>query len=140
MNMTRTISIKNYLRIGLFTGLFAFIIIYSIFQTKAIAKGADVTINGIENGQIFKDSFVELQGVAVHANHLSINGKELVIDEKNNFTDELVLSPGYNIITVEAKDRFDKKTKKVYEVFYDENQENPVVKEDTEPKIISANK
>lgn len=138
--MTRTISIKNYLRIGLFTGLFAFIIIYSIFQTKAIAKGADVTINGIENGQIFKDSFVELQGVAVHANHLSINGKELVIDEKNNFTDELVLSPGYNIITVEAKDRFDKKTKKVYEVFYDENQENPVVKEDTEPKIISANK
>ncbi len=118
--MTRTINIKNYLRIGLLGGLFVFIIGYTIFQTKAISKGVDLEISGLKNGETLMHEQVSLSGKALHANHLLVNGREIVIDKENNFLDELVLSPGYNIITVEARDRFDKKTKETFEVFYAE--------------------
>lgn len=119
--MTRTISIKKYLRIGLFSGLFIFIIFYTIIETKTLARGVDIVLTGIQNGQVFEEDLVILSGAAKHANHLTLNGRPIPIDKENNFTEELLLSPGYNIITLEALDRFDKKTLKVYEVFYKES-------------------
>lgn len=122
--MTRTISIKKYLRIGIFGGLFLFIIIYTIFQTKAISRGVDLIVNGLTDGVSIDNGLVSISGKATHATHLLINGREIVIDEEDNFKEELVLSPGYNIITIEAEDRFDKKTQEVYRVLYEETRED----------------
>ena len=122
--MTRTTSIKNYLRIGIFGGLFLFIVVYTIFQTKAVSRGVDLAITGLTGGLALSEGIVQLSGKAVHAKHLLINGKETVIDENDNFSLELALSPGYNIITVEAEDRFEKKTKEVYRVLYEEKTED----------------
>ncbi len=118
--MTRTISIKKYLRIGIFGGLFLFIILYTFFQTKAISRGVDLHIEGLVDGAALAEDIVSISGKATHATHLLINGKETVIDENDNFALELALSPGYNIITIEAEDRFEKKTKEVYRVLYEE--------------------
>lgn len=118
--MTRTISIKKYLRIGIFGGLFLFIILYTVFQTKAISRGVDLVIEGLTDGSSLNEDIVSVSGKATHATHLLINGKETVIDENDNFALELALSPGYNIITIEAEDRFEKKTKEVYRVLYEE--------------------
>ncbi len=122
--MTRTTNIKNYLRIGIFGGLFLFIVIYTIFQTKAISRGVDLVISGLADGLALSEDIVKLSGTAVHAKHLLINGKETVIDENDNFSLELALSPGYNIITIEAEDRFKKKTRRVYRVLYEERAED----------------
>lgn len=116
--MTRTISIKKYLRIGILGGLFVFIIFYAILETRSLARGVQIKISGLENGQVFTNENISLTGTAIHADYLSLNDRELAIDIDNNFKSDLVLSPGYNIVTLEAKDRYDKKTKSVYEVFY----------------------
>ena len=115
--MTRTISIKKYLPIGLLTGLFVFIIFYTFFRTKAVSRGVTLEIQGLEDGQTVGDEIVRLSGNAKHASHLLINGREILIDKENNFAEELVLSHGYNIITIEAEDRFAKVTSEVYKVF-----------------------
>lgn len=119
--MTRTTSIKKFLKLGLLIGLFSFITIYSIFQTKALAKGVGLTLSGIDDGEMFEAGVLTISGKAVHAKHVSINDKELPVDEEEQFFEELVLSPGYNIITVKAEDKFSKITKNTYHVYYDEH-------------------
>lgn len=95
--------------------------IYAFFQTKAINKGVDLTVVGIEDGLVLKEDFLVIYGNAKHANHLTLNGQEILINEDNDFRQELLLSPGYNIITIEATDRFSKKTKEIYRVMYEKD-------------------
>jgi hypothetical protein len=118
--MTRTINIKKFIGLGLLGGLFAFIGIYAIFQTKALAKGVDLVIAGITDGEVVGDETIELSGQAIHANFISINGREIVVDKEDKFSEELILSPGLNIITIEAEDKFDKRTSNAYRIFYKE--------------------
>lgn len=122
--MTKTINIKKYFRIGLLSLLFVFIVSYTIFQTKSINRGVVLNIEGIKDGQTFSNSIVPIQGNAVHASHLYVNGREIAVDIKGDFKYELVMSSGYNIITVEAEDRFSKSTRKIYNVFFKEPTED----------------
>ncbi len=119
--MTRTINIKKFLGFGVLAGLFIFIVGYSIFQTRSLAKGVDLIVNGIKDGAVFNGSILTLSGQATHARHIMINDREILVDRDDNFSEELILSPGLNIITVEAEDKFDKKTDVTYRVFYKEN-------------------
>lgn len=122
--MTKTINIKKYFRIGLLSSLFVFIIAYTIFQTKSINRGVVLNIEGIKDGEMFNTPIVPIQGSAVHASHLYVNGREIAVDIKGDFKYELVMSSGYNIITVEAEDRFSKSTRKIYNVFFKEPTED----------------
>lgn len=120
--MTRTTSIKTYIRLGLIIGFFAFMIALAFFQTKALSEGVTLKISGLQNGEMTDQGIVSLSGSAKHAKHLIINGREVVVNQENNFTEELVLSPGYNIVTVEAEDRYAKKTEATYKVFFDDKE------------------
>lgn len=119
--MTRTTNIKKFLGVGVFIGLFVFIVFYAFFQTRSLARGVDLVVKGISDGAIFEGNILNLTGQATHAKHIRINDREILVDKDNNFSDELVLSPGYNIITIEAEDKYDKKTEASYRVFYKED-------------------
>jgi hypothetical protein len=116
--MTKTISIKKYVGVGLLAGLFVFIGLYTVWETKSLSKGVNLQLSGITDGASVSSDVVSLQGSAFHASHITIDGREIEVDKDDNFTEELVLSPGYNIITVEARDKFNKKTQNTYRVFY----------------------
>lgn len=116
--MTRTTNIKKIIGLGALGFLFAFIVFYTIFQTKSLAKGVDMDIVGITDGEVFEDDIITLTGFAIHANFITMNGKEVVVDGDEKFTEELILSPGINIVTFEAKDKFNQKTSYEYRVFY----------------------
>lgn len=120
MIMTRTTNIKTWLRAGLLVSLFAFIIGYTFFRTQAVAKGVALVIEGLSDGWETHDQLITLTGTATHATHLLVNGHETAVDEENRFVKTLALSPGYNIITVEARDRFEQTTRTVYRVLYQE--------------------
>lgn len=118
--MTKTINIKKFVSLGLFGLLFVFIVLYTFFQMKSLSRGVDLKIAGIVDGQIFEKDFIELTGEAIHANLITLNGREVSVDENKNFKENLVLSPGTNIVTLEAKDKYNKKTFYEYRVFYKE--------------------
>lgn len=125
-NMTRTISIKNYIKLFSVIGLFSFIFIYSLFQTRSIKNGVLLQVNNIENGIETTEEIFLIEGNAKHASQLLVNGREILIDKENNFKTEILLSPGYNIVTIEAEDRFNKYTKQIFEVFLRESNEDLV--------------
>lgn len=125
-SMTRTISIKNYIKLFSVIGLFSFIFIYSLFQTRSIKNGVLLQVNNIENGIETTEEIFSIEGNAKHASQLLVNGREILIDKENNFKTEVLLSPGYNIVTIEAEDRFNKYTKQIFEVFLRESNEDLV--------------
>lgn len=117
--MTRTTNIKNYIKIISLFGLFAFIISYSVMKTLPLLRGVELSLTGIKDGGTVSSNMLALAGRALHAKHLRINGHEILINEKSEFSENIFLLPGYNIVTVDAEDRFDKKLNRSYQILYE---------------------
>lgn len=60
------------------------------------------------NGTSITSSTTEITGKVERAVHISLNGKPINIDEDGNFKETLIVFKGVNIITLEAKDQFDR--------------------------------
>ncbi|OGI76504.1 hypothetical protein A3C57_01425 [Candidatus Nomurabacteria bacterium RIFCSPHIGHO2_02_FULL_33_12] len=84
--------------------VFAFVVIgYGIFRAIPIINGVEIiTAKVIENDQY--NNALTVNGSAMHARTLSINGRAILIDPDGSFTDEVMLNPGINRITLEAID------------------------------------
>lgn len=104
--------------------LLLFIVGFSFSRTSDLRNGVRLTVEGVINGSMLNDPLVTLHGIAKHATVLEINGKSIQIDQKGFFSDTILLSPGYSIITVHAKDKFDTLTTKEYRVYVAKNTDN----------------
>ena len=77
-------------------------------------------VNGtpVENYSTFSNSIINITGNAINAIHLKLDGREISINKKGDFTETLALLPGYNIISIEAIDKFGKIDDKNYKLTY----------------------
>ncbi len=115
--MTNRKDVKTWLRIGFFTTLLVVILGYSAFQARKIVEGPEIKITSpVQLGGSVSEPLVKLAGIATNIKEISLNGSPIYIDEQGNFNERLVLLRGYNIIKLEAKDKFNKETKKVIEL------------------------
>ncbi len=93
---------------------------YSIFQAQKIIRGPRITVLSPLNGVTYTTPLIDIKGVAKNVSVLSLNDRPLYPDKNGNFFDRLLLLPGYNILKLEAKDRFGSVTKKKIEIIYQE--------------------
>lgn len=131
-------TIIAFFAIGL---LFLGIAGYAYSRTRNVIAGVSITLPDIEDGQTFTDPVVEMKGRAKNAVKVLLNDREIGVDKDGNFDELLLLLPGYNIITLEAEDRFGKKIEKNYHVYLKQNPyeiETPTIPEtpDTPPPTI----
>jgi len=84
---------------------------YAIWRSENYAKGPQINIFSPINGSATTSSTISIIGQAERVNSLSLNGKAISTDEAGNFTEKIILFSGINIITLEAKDRFQRGTK-----------------------------
>lgn len=78
--------------------------------------GTPLSITIAQNGSTVTTPFLPITGVAKHARELSINGRTITVDRSGVFDDEVLLSPGYNIIEVALKDQFGNEKLKTYQI------------------------
>lgn len=116
--MTQRKDAKAWLKIGFFTGLLIIILGYSGFQARKIIEGPELLITSPIVKGIMTDPFVRVTGIAKNIKEIKLNGNTIYIDEQGNFNEKFLLISGYNIIELEAKDKFNKETKKVIELVY----------------------
>ena len=114
-------DLKFWLKVGLFSILFFAILGYSYYKTKDIISGVRLITHGIEDGETTTDPFIELFGEAKRSVYINVNGREIFIDSDGQFSDQLILLPGYNIITIQALDKFGKEVRKVFSLVYKGN-------------------
>jgi hypothetical protein len=81
--------------------------------------GVDIKKVNIENGATFTESSIlNITGNAKNAIYLSLNDREISINEQGNFNETISLLPGYNTITIVAKDKFGNSDEENYQLIY----------------------
>lgn len=107
---------KKIIKIIVLSLFFLFIIVYAFFRSSDLIFGVKIRNINITDGAKVTEEVLNIVGNAKNAKNLTLNGREISIDKDGNFTETIVLLPGYNIITVEAMDKFGNTDKKDYKI------------------------
>lgn len=82
--------------------------------------GAPFAIETVQDGTTLTEGFLPISGKARHARSVTMNGRTIFIDRDGNFTDGVILSPGYNVVEVILRDQFGKEKVTTYHLVLDE--------------------
>lgn len=118
----------NFKKIVKITGLsvfFILIVVYAFFRSKDLIFGVkikNVNLNGLpaETGTTITNNIVNVTGNAKNAINLTLDGREISVDELGNFNETIALLLGYNIIDIRAQDKFGDTDEKNYKIIYKE--------------------
>jgi hypothetical protein len=104
--------------IKIFCSIFIGIIIvgYSLFSARHIIKGPTIVIETPQNGELIKDNFVEIKGKSQNLNYISLNDRQIFIDDAGNFKEKLILYEGENTLKLYGKDKFGREITKYIQV------------------------
>ena len=85
---------------------------YGLFEARRIIEGPTITLTSLKDGAATSTNMLVVSGTAHNISFLTINDKPAYTDQAGNFA--LVVSPpvGYNVVTVAAKDRFSRTSRK----------------------------
>lgn len=110
-------SMQNLtLKSGLLLGLGIAVVALIGYNMRDRILGTPLVITTAKDGTTIDSPFLPIAGTARHARSLSINGRAVTIDRKGAFTDEVLLSPGYNIVEVSLTDQFGGQKTKMYQI------------------------
>ncbi|MAZ41106.1 hypothetical protein CL654_03235 [bacterium] len=115
MTRSNTRSLLSFLPITL---LIIVIALYSYGRARDVIFGPEIAITYPEDGSVLMDDLLVLQGNIKNAAFITLNGRQIFVDEEGTFNEKLLLHYGYNIIEIEAEDRFNQKEKKRLQVVY----------------------
>ena len=109
---------KKTLKIGLVSILFLFIVVFGFFNSRDLIFGVKIKNVNLQDNLKVSESVFEITGTAKNAVKLSLNGREISIDQKGNFDETIALLSGYNLVNIKAQDKFGKIDEKNYKVIY----------------------
>jgi hypothetical protein len=94
-------------------------LLYFIYLTsRAYVSGPSIVIIEPANYSAFSTSTTTIIGVAKRVQDITLDGRPITIDDKGNFSETILLMPGYNIETIAAHDQFGHTTEKRLELVY----------------------
>lgn len=85
-----------------------------VYNVKDMVFGTPLKVHTIADGSTVNNPYISITGSAKHAQSITINGRPIGVDQQGNFTDGVILSPGYNIVEVAETDRFGKRKDYAY--------------------------
>lgn len=112
-------SISFYIKLAVAIILLSAIGGYAFYLSTDLRNGPEVTITNPENGSTIHQSPIQITGVAKNISAISLNDLPIFVDESGNWQEERLLAPGYNLLTIKAKDRFNREVIKTLELVFD---------------------
>lgn len=107
---------RKIIKYALILAAVALVIGYSYFTLNDFVRGPRIVISSPESGFSTTTPVITIAGRAIHVNNLAINGDPTPFDLEGNFHRRLILAPGYNIMKVTAKDRYERTVEKEVEI------------------------
>lgn len=109
---------KKIIKIGGLSIFFILIILYAILGSKDLIFGVKIKNVNLVDGVTIAENIIKLTGTAKNAVNLTLNGREISVDQDGNFSETIALLLGYNIINIKAKDQFGYVDEKNYKLIY----------------------
>ena len=116
--MTDRRKVKQLIKLWVALGVIALIVGYGAFQAKNLVGGPKIAITSPMTGATTTESMVNITGFAHNISFLTLNGDKIFTNESGAFSEKVLLSYGYNIMTLEAKDRFGRTAQKTLQLIY----------------------
>src|SRR5690349_19955452 len=110
--MTDRYKNRKKIKIAIISIVLIILFGYTFYEIRKVVYGPRITIFTPLNGSMATSSYVLVTGNAQNINDISLNDRKIFIDEKGNFSEEALLSYGYNVLTLKASDKFGKQTEK----------------------------
>jgi Glucodextranase, domain B len=89
---------------------------YILFQARFLILGPRIFVTSPQNNEALSNPVVTVSGQVENAVSLSLDDRPIFPDQTGNFSEELLASPGLNIIKLDAKDRFGRETEQTLNV------------------------
>ncbi|MFA6520213.1 MAG: hypothetical protein WCT44_01245 [Candidatus Paceibacterota bacterium] len=110
---------KKIVKISGLSIFFILIFIYALFVSRDLIFGVKLEDINLVDGATMTESVIKVTGNAKNAINLTLNGREISIDEQGNFNETIALLVGYNIINIRAQDKFGYVDEKNYKLIYE---------------------
>lgn len=110
---------KKLLKLSILLVFFLAIALYAFLGAKALIFGVKIKNVDLADGARVTESVQKVTGNAKNAVNLTLNGREISIDEDGNFDETIALLPGYNVISIRAVDKFGNIDEKNYQITYE---------------------
>lgn len=92
--------------------------VYIYFQTSTFSQGPQLTIETPHQGQTFSSSLITVSGTTQNISRITLNDRDIFVDESGDFSEQLLLPPGYSILEIVVYDRFDRIKRETREVVF----------------------
>ena len=97
---------KTIIKIAVIILITTGVIGYSFFQARNLINGPQISLITPKTGSTISNPLVAIKGSAANISFITLNDRQIFVDKDGNFNEELLLSPGYNVWTIAAKDKF----------------------------------
>ena len=106
--------------------LLAGIGVYALYESRILWRGPIIIIEKPISGATSFASVADIKGLAKNIVRISLNDRNISVDESGVFQEKFALFGGRNIIKVSAEDRFGRQTESLIEILYVEPSESIV--------------
>lgn len=103
------------------------ILVFIFFKTRDIIFGARLDVFNITDGQVVTDPYLEVKGQIKNAASIELDGHPVIPNHEGAFSEGIVLSPGYNIITIKTIDKFGNHIERKYALVYNDEASEPTL-------------
>lgn len=98
-------------------GVFFLVVIgYAAFELRGIVQGPVIMVTSASTKT--DEPLIMITGTASRISSLSMNGEAVSVTERGDFTEPYLLAPGLNLIVLEARDKYGRRTRHVTRVVY----------------------
>ncbi len=108
--------VRKRIRLGIILVIALGLIFYASFQVRNLALGPEISITAPENGAVSSTTEITIIGIAKNVVFMTLDGRQIFTDENGNFSEDIILSKGYNIVTIYGRDKFGKETTKTLQL------------------------
>ena len=115
-----TNNIKKTVQITSLVIFFLLIIVYAFFRSHDLIFGVKIKNVNMVDGTKIENKIQKITGNAKNATKLTLNGREISIDQRGNFDEIIVLLKGYNMVNIRAQDKFGYVNEKNYQIINNE--------------------
>jgi len=96
--------------------LFVLLVAYSLYEARFLILGPQIWIDTPVDGEVVHDPLVNVEGRSSNIAWISLNDRQIFTDENGVWSEKLLVSEGVSIMTVSARDRFGRETKKSVQI------------------------